>query len=212
MLLLLAIAACAPSPAPILWVWGDTPDLRDLDPGVGVAVWTGTVHVDGRGLWSEPRSGGVRLREDTPYIAVVRVETSRGAPLDPGALADAILTRVPPRRIDGVQVDWDARLSERSVYADVLVRLAAHLDVPLTVTALVSWCGDGSWLDTLPIDGAVPMYFRMGTPAPPELTSPTCKGRFGVSTDEPWPAHHAADQLWIFTPGAWTSDAVRSLP
>ena len=63
-----------------------------------------------------------------------------------------------------IQIDFDAADSERDVYRRLLARVRAVLPrtVPLSMTALASWCVGDTWLDGLPVDEAVPMLFRMG--------------------------------------------------
>jgi hypothetical protein len=85
--------------------------------------------------------------------------------------------------------------------------------MPISITALVNWCGDNSWLHSLPIDEAVPMFFRMGGPAavrairPKDASlvrEPVCSGSAGISTDETWPAIHTLERVYVFLPGSWT--------
>jgi hypothetical protein len=82
--------------------------------------------------------------------------------------------------------------------------------MPLTVTALASWCMQ-TWLDDLPIDEAVPMLFRMG-PGAAEFRAigksglwkaKICRGSVGLSTDEPQVAARGR-RVYIFNPAGWT--------
>jgi hypothetical protein len=92
--------------------------------------------------------------------------------------------------------------------------------MPLSITALVSWCGPHSWLHTLPIDEAVPMEFRMGGPRamaftsttrpshpiPYRITEPLCRTSLGLSTDEPWPSLatlNPSTRVYLFAPRPW---------
>lgn len=115
-----------------------------------------------------------------------------------------------------LQVDFDATDSQRGFYAGVLrdVRSQMPVGMPLSMTALVSWCGPHSWLHGLPVDEAVPMLFRMGGPrrlsaGSYRLVEPMCRSSRGVATDEPWPADlarlDAATRVYLFAPQPWES-------
>ena len=119
-----------------------------------------------------------------------------------------------------LQVDFDATLSERAFYIDLLQRTRAAIgDMPLSITALASWCKGDTWLDRLPpgtIDEAVPMLFRMGPLNGPllkagasnELRSPVCRSAVGISTDEPTPALEGRRRTYIFSPTSWTRESI----
>jgi hypothetical protein len=92
--------------------------------------------------------------------------------------------------------------------------------MPLSMTALVSWCGDGSWLASLPVDEAVPMFFRMGGPSGTRarrarsqdgVRAGICTGSVGVSTDEAWPAIGAKQRVYVFRDGPWTKEDIARL-
>ena len=87
--------------------------------------------------------------------------------------------------------------------------------MPLSITALVSWCaatpGPGDWLSSLPIDEAVPMFFRMGgsslsgeSKAGFPIREPLCRGSIGVSADESWPPLNRSARVYLFAPRPWT--------
>lgn len=118
-----------------------------------------------------------------------------------------------------MQVDFDATATEHDFYAEVLreVRKELPRGMPLSMTALASWCGGGSWLASLPIDEAVPMFFRMGGPVATAARLPrsqrgvstkVCEGSVGVSTDEIWPTIGAGQRVYVFRDGPWTREEV----
>ena len=114
----------------------------------------------------------LRVMSGVPLMAVVRLE-SNSVPLpDAGAVSHDILT-LAGERPDALQVDFDARLSEREWYRRLLGSLRREMkaSTPLTITALASWCDRDDWLEGLPIDDAVPMLFRMGAGEPRETVS-----------------------------------------
>lgn len=95
-----------------------------------------------------------------------------------------------------VQIDFDAKVSERGFYRDLLKELRTRLpeSMPLSITALASFCiGDG-WIKDLPVDEAVPMLFRMGKDAAEvrrflaqsrDFPIALCQSSLGMATDEP---------------------------
>jgi hypothetical protein len=58
----------------------------------------------------------------------------------------------------------------------------------------------------LPVDAAVPMYFRLGEHVGWwGVHEPLCGGSVGVSTDEPWmaPELKTRKQVYVFAPRPW---------
>ena len=152
-------------PRLVLWAWERPVDLRALPPGIGVAFLAQTVTTTARAQVVSPRRQPLRVSPATPLIAVTRIETPGGdatAPIDDVARAIASTARLP--RVTAVQIDFDATLSQRPMYRGLLhaVRRELPRGMPLSITALASWCMQDNWLDDLPIDEAVPMLFRMG--------------------------------------------------
>ena len=110
------------------------------------------------------------------------------APVDD--IARAITSTAALPRVVAVQIDFDATLSQRPMYRALLhaVRRELPPGMPLSITALASWCMQDDWLDDLPIDEAVPMLFRMGPTeqsSHPRLRAPACGAAIGTSLDEP---------------------------
>jgi hypothetical protein len=161
-------------------------------------------------------------------IAVVRIEAASGMPLN-AAQADAVALAVSDATADdatvaALQVDFDARQSQREWYAGVLrrVRVLMPADMPLSITALASWCSyDGAWLRALPVDEAVPMLFRMepdrrrgsmgggwgaGDYA---LREPLCMGSVGISTREVWPPDMQSRRVYVFSDRGWSRDGLQ---
>jgi len=149
-------------------------------------------------------------------IPVVRVETRDGALLNE-ATAEAVASAIAAAAVSGsaaLQVDFDARQSEREWYRSVLQRVRAKLParMPLSMTALASWCSyDNAWMQGLPVDEAVPMLFRMEPDrrrfAPnsrreiaPDfaIREPLCMGSVGISTRETWPREMSTRRVYVF--------------
>lgn len=220
------VAQAAPTeallPQRILWVWERPEDLHTLDPSTGVAILEQTLRL-GSSAVEIPRHQPLILPQNTTRIAVVRIETDPSfAPhsKDPALLNEAIadlehIAREP--NISALQIDFDARKSERPFYRHLLTKLRAGIPpaMPLEITALVSWCSTDDWIANLPINAAIPMFFRMEPDrrrllldAAPEyrLHEPLCTASAGVSTTEPWPQNLAARRLFIFPDRGWAKD------
>jgi hypothetical protein len=194
----------------MLWAWERPEHLLYIDPSAaGVAFLARTVGWrDGR-IESRPRYQPLDIPPPTPLVAVIRLE-SWSAPLpDAAAVADQVLKLAELPRIHAVQIDFDARRSERAWYADLLRRVRSRLNpaMPLTITALASWCQRDPWIAELPVADAVPMLFRMGAGEPREvreLSVGLCRSSIGVSTDEVLQAFPHGRRVWIFNPRPWT--------
>ena len=112
------------------------------------------------------------------------------------------------------QVDFDAKLSERDWYRQLLQELRRDLraSMPLSMTALASWCDRDGWVEGLPVSEAVPMLFRMGAGEPKgtrDFRLGACRASFGISTDElPADLPHGR-RLFVFHPRAWDEAAYR---
>ncbi len=238
--LLLALPGCRREsvrlhevPSRVLWAWESPQDLRFLKGDVGVAFLGGELHLEGQGARWVARRNPLLVPPETHLMAVIRVET-HGAELTADQ-AEAFLDRavglLKLPRVKGLQVDFDARDSERAFYADALKKLRERMpaDMPLSITALASWCLDDGWISQAGLSGivdeAVPMLFRMG-PEEARIRSRLARGealkeplaRFsaGVSTDERLPRPRGRRRYYVFHPGSWTVDAwdriARDLP
>jgi hypothetical protein len=165
----------------------------------------------------------LRVAAHTALVAVTRVEVARSTALassavDVAAVAAAIARTATLPQVVAVQVDFDAVASERPFYRRLLDRLRARLDpaMPISITALASWCAGDDWLRGLPIDEAVPMLFRMGPANEPyrrvaasrREAASACRGALGVSIDEPLGVDADGRRLYIFNPKPWTARTI----
>jgi hypothetical protein len=159
-------------------------------------------------------------------MAVVRIEADRRQPPDLSAsqcqqATAAIVDLSGLHGVSGVQLDFDAVVSQRSFYRDMIQRVRRQLpaSMPLSMTALASWCLYDDWLTGLPVDEVVPMVFRMGADqqrvrrhlASGDFRPSYCRHSLGISTDEPVPGLQARRRLYIFHPSAWRPDAMASI-
>lgn len=217
-----------------------------------------TVKASNASVVLHPRLQPLLVPPGTALMAVVRIETpndlwhqaknrrddippiSSGPPYSNAQrfrVADMIASVATLPGVRAVQVDYDATQGERTFYRELLedVRKRLPQGMPLSITALASWCIGDTWLDTLPggtINEAVPMLFRMGPDAarvaaflqagnqfPPLI----CRTSIGVSTDEifsqtllsgsvgPSAGRWNYGRVYIFSNRAWTDVAVKQI-
>jgi hypothetical protein len=193
----------------MLWAWERPEDLRFIDAAkIGVAYLAGTVALHGNQVDWRPRMQPLRVPPGTKLMAVVRVETG-GAPGGSVEEPAALISRTSRNAgVSALQIDYDARFGERAFYRELIkdVRAGIPGTMPLTITALVSWCASDTWISDLPVDAAVPMFFRMGSEKlmrEATLRSPVCAGSTGISTDELEPVK-LAHRVFLFNPRPWT--------
>ena len=213
-------------PPLVLWAWERPEDLRFLDPTkAGVAFLAGTLRLGPKGMSYRPRLQPLQVPRETSLVAVVRIETVAGVALGPEIARRAAEEIARAGRLPGVvalQVDFDATTSQRSFYRELLVELRQQLpsSMPISITALTSWCIGDPWMAGLPIDEAVPMLFRMGA-GQAEVTNwmrlghdfreAACRTSFGISLDEPWPALPSGRRTYAFSPSPWTERSLQKL-
>ena len=212
-LVALGLAGCgAPQPrfalpGVVLWAWERAEDLRFLDPreaGVAFLAGTAVIRSDGSVLFRH-RTQALAMPDGVVAIAVVRIESVafHSAPAM-GVLVGELRSVAAETGIRGLQVDFDARQSERGFYRELMDA------VPMGITALTSWCSGDRWLEGAPIGEAVPMFFRMGRGERRawDVESGVCARSIGVSMDEAWPAVRpkTVDRVYVFDPHAWTKE------
>lgn len=222
-------------PPVVLWAWERPEDLRFIDPtSTAVAYLAATIDLHHGQVIIHPRLQPLLVPNSTQLVAVFRIETSpaanrsafyRATPLMRSNQEALVGTQLPSvvatithaaslPRVVGIQIDFDAKLSERPFYRALLFDLRHQLGptMPISITALASWCFDDDWLASLPINEAVPMLFRMSADANEinvrlasgDFREPLCRTSLGLSTDEHWPAPLPARRLYIFNPRSWS--------
>jgi hypothetical protein len=252
-------------PAVIFWVWERPEDLRFLTPRqAGVAFLAKTIYLqppptDPTGsspsFIVRPRLQPLRIAVGTPLIAVIRVETPdpprlRSLQQNQSALhafsysnaqrallASEIAGTQSISGLSAIQIDFDAPSSAQPFYTALLQDVRGKLppSLPLSITALASWCIGDPWLARLPpgtIDEAVPMLFRMGPDAgkilkflhsDDDFPVTACRGSLGLSTDEtllndlltasPTFAtfNPREKRVYVFAPRSWTQSAAETI-
>ncbi len=216
--LILSFAVCAAwvlpprqLPNTVLWAWQRPENLAYIDTHrSAIAVLAETITLPAT---FEPRNQPISAPGGTDFIAVVRLQGPGIA--DPHIIAARIARLAGNPRTRALQIDFDATLSQRDFYRALLNDLRQRLPkgMPLSITALVSWCQGDDWLGSLPIDEAIPMYFRMGIDTRNirhnfmdvrGLREPLCRSSVGISLDEPWPRFDYGVRVYAFAPAAWT--------
>jgi hypothetical protein len=214
-------------PQVMVWAW-ERPELLDfIDPhAVGVAFLARTLYLSGPEVIVRPRLQPLRVPYETKLMAVVRIEADRRRPPDLSVsqrevATAAILDVSGLHGVGALQIDFDAAVSQRRFYHDVLQHVRRHLpaSMPLSMTALASWCLYDEWLTGLPVDEVVPLVFRMGADqhrvrrhlAYADFQPAYCRRSLGISTDEPLPALQARRRVYLFHPQAWRPEAMASI-
>ena len=208
--------------ARLVWAWERREDLNWLDTrSLGVAFLARTVCQREDGVAVRPRMQPLLVPPDTVLIAVVRVE-SGGPTGHPGSGADvprtarAIADAAGLPGVRALQVDFDTVASERAFYRGLLQELRRRLppQMPLSITALASWCESDGWISDLPVAEAVPMLFRME----PDRYSPgsdfrgdLCRSSVGISTDEVPTRIPSGRRVYVFNPRAWSPDHLQAV-
>ena len=219
-------AAMTKFPQIVLWAWERPEQLTFIDARTtGVAFLAETIYLSEDKTFVRPRLQPLRVSPDARLIAVTRIETDRRA--KPGLSAaqrteivSAILGSALHSGVEAVQVDFDAKNSERNFYRELLFELRQHLpsSLPLSITTLASRCASDEWLRGLPVDEVVPMLFRMGADAEQvrgllasgeDFKSTLCRTSFGIAADEPLlPNSHVLKnrRIYLFNPSSWSPE------
>jgi hypothetical protein len=218
-------------PRIVLWAWERPEDLTFLDPQrFGVAFLAQTLTLkDGEVVYS-PRHQPLKLPPGVKLIAVTRIEsqkiTREQVDLTDDLrkeLVEHIRKTVQLNNVSVIQVDFDAATSERTFYSQLLLDLRRDLpdNVPLSMTALASFCVGDRWLKDLPVDEAVPMVFRMGTDSDRiknlltsggDFREALCRRSYGVALDEPVSTSFDKQRrVYVFNAKSWTPSDVSLL-
>jgi len=218
-------------PRIVLWAWERPEDLRNLDPNhFAVAFLAQTLVLKDDDVILKPRHQPLEVSPDTRLMAVTRIESAKQTG-ERAALSDAqkhrLISLVMRTRelenVAAIQIDFDAALSERDFYRRLLQDLRAQLpdSMPLSITALASFCIGDRWLEGLPVDEAVPMIFRMGADTGPvknrlaagnDFGEPLCRQSYGIALDEPLEMKfEKSRRIYVFNSRSWTADDLSSI-
>ena len=210
-------------PRVILWAWERPEDLQFIDPQrVAVAFLAQTLRLKGNDVVYSPRHQPLKLAPSTKLIAVTRIESQKTTRERPGLtdsqrreLVERVKKTLELPNVSGVQIDFDAVTSEREFYRQLLADLRAVLPdtIPISMTALASFCVGDRWLSDLPVDEAVPMVFAMGRDSDgiknylkngSDFKDGLCRRSYGVALDEPvTTAFEKQRRVYIFNSRPW---------
>ncbi|HEY6805900.1 MAG TPA: hypothetical protein VI306_20130 [Pyrinomonadaceae bacterium] len=210
-------------PRVILWAWERPEDLQFLDPQrFAVAFLAQTLTLKNDDVIYSPRHQPLKLPPNAKLIAVTRIESQKithERPLLSEAQRRQLVERIKKTlelpNVSALQLDFDAVTSERNFYQQLLDDLRQTLpdNVPISMTALASFCIGDKWLTDLPVDEAVPMAFRMGTDSDRiknfltsgnDFRDGLCRRSYGVALDEPVTTSFAKERrVYVFNSRPW---------
>lgn len=203
-------------PRIMLWAWERPEKLDFIDPReVGVAFLARTISVRGHVVTVRPRFQPLVVTPGTALMAVVRIESREPDPSRRVEVVHAILGAAELSGVRALQIDYDATSSERSFYRGVLSDLRRVLpgSMPLSITALASWCESDGWISDLPVAEAIPMLFRMGADRyypGMQFRPEVCGTSVGISTDEPLVEIPRGRRVYVFHPRSWSQVELRA--
>lgn len=213
-------------PPTMIWAWERPEDLQFIDPKkLGVAYLAKTIRLRDGSINVQPRVQPLNIPQETKVVGVIRIETDQRKPSATVTqkqleeTAKEVVEVAEITSLNALQIDFDARVSERGFYRHLLLKIREQLpsSMPLSITALASWCTGDNWLSELPVDEVVPMFFRLGVERNQfisRLQSNTplarpCNQAAGVSIDEAFALPHQ-ERLYIFSPKPWTTSSVKN--
>lgn len=219
-------------PHTMIWAWERPENLTYANPAnIGIAAFIRRYRLVGEELLAAERSQILKLPPNAKRIAVIRIEPSgKTAPTYSKCQREKLASQIADiskiRSVSGIQLDFDARISEREFYRQLLQDLRARLGPRyfISMTALASWCLSDNWINELPVDEIVPMLFDMGADSQRireiiskrknAFTVPQSKLSFGFSTREldiidmlkssDGQALKNCQRVYIFSPKSWT--------
>ncbi len=211
-------------PQIFVWAWQRDESLAFINTkDTGVAFYAGGVVFNGSELSFSPRFNSLEVPPESSMIAVIRFDNlSLEDSFNNDHLAiisDFVGKICSTEGLIGCQLDFDARLSERAFYKQLIKEVRGKIShsMHLSITALVSWCSQGSWLADLDVDEVIPLFYRMGADEDIIRNNLTgrdfmqekrCHNAVGVSSDEPLPieSYLKNRRIYIFSDRLWTED------
>lgn len=216
----------------VLWAWERPENLEFLDTEkFSVAFLAQTLVLEDDKVNFIPRRQPLKVARNTFLIAVTRIETNKTKKVtlsetQKNELISFIKKSLELPNVSAIQIDFDAAVSEREFYRQLLTSLRQELppNIPLTMTALASWCAADNWLHDLPVDEAVPMAFEMGADnktireflsTGKDWQEPLCRQSYGISINEPLKIEFKPNRrFYIFNPNprGWQESDLKRLP
>lgn len=215
-------------PPIFLWAWEKNEKLDFLDSQkFGVAFLSQTLVLENDDVVFRPRRQPLKVSPETVLIAVTRIET-KSPSLSKSQLNELItliLKTSKQKNVSGIQIDFDAKVSERKFYRQLLETLRPQIpaDFYFSVTALASFCIGDLWIENFPVDEAVPMVFRMGADNDKiksflakgnDFELELCRKSYGMATDEPLKtSFEKGRRIFVFKGGddSWTKEDIEKI-
>jgi len=209
----------------ILWIWDRPTDVRFLDSTTfEFAMLSKTFVLYNSHIKVIPRHSSVQIPPQASLFPVIRIESRGGGGGYNSVITEKLIEEIlfefkhfSKARI--LQIDFDAKKSELSWYKNVLTRIKTEIQpkCKLSITALVSWCYESQWLESLPVDEIVPMVFQMGYHSEkikqefqnkPPFQKSNLKYSIGCSIDEPLSVADRTKRMYFFNPAPWTKETI----
>lgn len=209
------------SPKIIIWAWEQPQDLRFIkDNNIGIACYAGMITLQDGNIVFAPRHQPLIFNQETSITPVIRIESkgTNSTIYDDkiSEISELIVKQCLSGKASGCQIDYDAKISEIPFYRKLIseTKKALPKSIPLSITALVSWCDQDSWLENADIDEAIPMFFSMGPDSHDILNGfvgksflqeKKCQTSIGISADEPLPParYMTGKKVYIFHSASW---------
>ncbi|MFZ1701381.1 MAG: hypothetical protein WBO10_02365 [Pyrinomonadaceae bacterium] len=221
----------AEMPPKMLWAWERPEDLNFIDANdVGVAFLAQTIFLENERVSPRRRRQDLSVPPNTYLIAVTRIETNKETTRRPkfdlsmvSKTAFLIKNTLELPGVKGIQIDFDAVVSEREFYRSLITELRKGVPktASLTMTALASWCTGDAWFGDFPVDEAIPMVFQMGADSENIKTylrngndwqEPLCRGSYGISLDEgKFDGMKDGRRIYFFKDGSWNANDTRAV-
>jgi hypothetical protein len=239
LILLTLVSACQKSnsansnPNVILWAWERPENLEFIDTNkFSVGFLAQTIELKADQVEVKPRRQPLKVPTETKLIAVTRIETNKSgekanlSDLQRQEILRLLFKTLELKNVSGIQIDFDATVSEREFYRKILQELRPKLpqNIGLTMTALASWCVSDNWIKDLPVDEAVPMAFEMGVDdktireflaTGEDWQEPLCRQSYGISITEPLKIKFKPNRkfyLFNYNPNGWKRSDLERLP
>lgn len=223
-------------PSTVLWAWQRSEDLSTLESDqFAVAYLACHVVLSGQETKEFWRNQPLKVKATTKLIPVMRLDCDRknspvlsAQQLERTAAVMRKLAALP--QTAAVQIDFDALLSQRDFYKNLLELTKTNLPpkIPLSITALASWCLYDNWIKDLPVDETVPMMFSLGDERQKillyfrsghEFLQKSCCQTLGLSLEDkemnqlmiPLTRNRKIPvRVYVFTRNAWTPKKIRA--
>lgn len=230
-----AAKSAVPVPNKVLWAWRRAENMTALNPReFAVAYLACQLIVSGESLSCRWRDQPLRVAEGSVVIPTVRIDVLHNKnPVLSDALlkkiADIVLKAARAPKAGMVQIDFDALETERDFYRRLLTVVRSELPetMPISITALASWCLFDNWIKELPVAETVPMMFSLGRDREKVLRhfrsgrdfmDPQSRGSLGLSLDDseviavmiPHTRRRKIPvRVYLFSKTAWTEQKIR---